>query len=39
MNWLDIVRTAIEACGGTASAFLPPAGGFGIRLELPNPPA
>jgi two-component system sensor histidine kinase CpxA len=34
---LAIVRTAIEACNGTTRAFLPPNGGFGIAIELPNP--
>jgi two-component system, OmpR family, sensor histidine kinase CpxA len=31
---LAIVRAAAEACGGTATAFLPPGGGLGIRMEL-----
>lgn len=31
---LAIVRTAIEACGGQASASLPPAGGFSVMIRL-----
>lgn len=34
---LAIVHTAIEACGGTTSAFLPASGGLGIVIDLPNP--
>ncbi|MCF7674715.1 MAG: HAMP domain-containing histidine kinase [Akkermansiaceae bacterium] len=33
---LAIVRTAIESCGGTVSAFIPSSGGFGIRIHLPH---
>jgi two-component system sensor histidine kinase CpxA len=38
---LAIVRAAAESCGGSVAAFLPPAGGLGIRIELPGgqPPA
>lgn len=32
---LAIVRTAIEACGGSAAASLPPAGGLCVTLILP----
>jgi len=32
---LAIVRSAIEACGGAASAFLPAGGGFAVSLTLP----
>ena len=31
---LAIVRTAIEACGGQASASLPQAGGFCVMIRL-----
>jgi len=32
---LAIVRTAIEACGGDASAAIPPGGGFVVTIRLP----
>jgi two-component system, OmpR family, sensor histidine kinase CpxA len=33
---LAIVRTAIEACGGEVSAFLPTEGGFSVRIRFAN---
>lgn len=33
---LAIVRSAIETCGGTATASLPAAGGFAVTLRLPR---
>ena len=36
---LAIVRTAIEACGGEASASLPDDGGFSVKITLPREPA
>lgn len=33
---LAIVRTAIEACGGEASAALPEGGGFSVSIRLPK---
>lgn len=35
---LAIVRTAMDACGGKATASLPPAGGFQVTLRLPAGP-
>lgn len=32
---LSIVRAAVEACGGTVSASLPPAGGLCVTLHMP----
>jgi two-component system sensor histidine kinase CpxA len=36
---LAIVRAAVEACGGTVTAEIPPTGGFAVHLALPADPS